>query len=156
MRKVSDKSCKENQNTHFTFNKFFFFENCAVYDITWKNIAQPGMPQMTIQRMRITCQIPKATNTHSRYVIRIAFPRKNARTRLLVVFYLQCLTCFGTECCLLLYWIHFCMTHSLKYNCYKKFFLKFRCRISVAPVLDGAIIYTDLRMFSSNRSHCRQ
>ena len=29
---------------------------------------------MTIWRMRIACWIPKATNTHSEYVIRIVFP----------------------------------------------------------------------------------
>jgi hypothetical protein len=32
MRNVTDKSCTENQNTHFAF------ENHAVYDIMWKNI----------------------------------------------------------------------------------------------------------------------
>jgi len=26
----------------------FFFENCAVYEIMWKNIVQPGRPQMII------------------------------------------------------------------------------------------------------------
>ena len=30
--------------------------------------------RMTIRRMRIACWIPKATNTHSEYVILIAFP----------------------------------------------------------------------------------
>jgi len=30
MRNVADKSCRENQNTHFMFNNvFFFLENCA-------------------------------------------------------------------------------------------------------------------------------
>jgi len=29
---------------------------------------------MAIWRMRIACWVPKATNTHSEYVIRIAFP----------------------------------------------------------------------------------
>ena len=32
---------------------------------------------MTIRRMRIACCIPKATNTHSEYVILIAFPRQH-------------------------------------------------------------------------------
>ena len=37
MRNVSDKSCREKQNTHFVFsNCFFFFENRAVYEIIWK------------------------------------------------------------------------------------------------------------------------
>jgi len=34
------------------------------------------MSQMTVWRMRIACWIPKATNTHSEYVILIAFPRQ--------------------------------------------------------------------------------
>ena len=32
MKNVSDKRCRENQNTHFMFNNFFF-ENRAVYEI---------------------------------------------------------------------------------------------------------------------------
>jgi hypothetical protein len=42
----------------------------------WKNIVQPGRPQVTIlrMRMRIACWVPKATNTHSDYVKHIAFP----------------------------------------------------------------------------------
>jgi hypothetical protein len=39
-----------------------------------KNIVEPDRPQMTKWRMSITCLIPKATNTHSEYVILIAFP----------------------------------------------------------------------------------
>jgi len=37
MRNVSDKSCTENQNTHFVFSNIFF-ENRAVYEIIWKNL----------------------------------------------------------------------------------------------------------------------
>jgi len=52
-----------------------FFGNSAVYEIMWKNFVQPGnRPQMIIWGMRIACWIPKATNTHSEYVILIAFP----------------------------------------------------------------------------------
>jgi hypothetical protein len=47
-RNISDKSCRENQNTHFMFNNFFP-ENRAVYEIKWKNMVQPDRPQMTIQ-----------------------------------------------------------------------------------------------------------
>ena len=36
IRNAADKSCRENQNTYFMFNNFFFFENCAVYDICGK------------------------------------------------------------------------------------------------------------------------
>jgi hypothetical protein len=31
---------------------FFFFENRAVYEIMWKNIAEPDKPQMIIWRLR--------------------------------------------------------------------------------------------------------
>ena len=37
-------------------------------------MVEPGRPQMTIWRMCIACWVPKATNTHSEYVILIAFP----------------------------------------------------------------------------------
>jgi hypothetical protein len=40
----------------------------------WKNTVQPDRPHTTIGRMRIACWIPKATNTHSEYVILVAFP----------------------------------------------------------------------------------
>jgi len=44
MRYVSDKSCEENQYTHFTF-KNFFYKNHAVYEIIWKNMVEPDRPQ---------------------------------------------------------------------------------------------------------------
>jgi hypothetical protein len=52
----------------------FFSESRAVYEIMYKNIVQRGRPQMKICRMRIACWVPKATNTHSEYVIHNAFP----------------------------------------------------------------------------------
>ena len=52
---------------------FFFSENRAVCEITWKNIVEPGTPQMT-WRMRIACWIPMAANTQSEYVIVTALP----------------------------------------------------------------------------------
>ena len=51
-----------------------FFENRAVCEIIWKNIVEPRRPQMKTWRVRIACWIPKATNTLSEHVIRIAFP----------------------------------------------------------------------------------
>ena len=64
MRNVSDKTCRENQNTHVVFSTFL--ENRAVYAKMWKNIVERGRPRMTIRRMCIACWIPKATNTHTR------------------------------------------------------------------------------------------
>ena len=48
IRNVLGKSCRENQNTHFIFNNFFF-ENRAVYEIMSKNKVEPVGPQMTSQ-----------------------------------------------------------------------------------------------------------
>ena len=47
--------------------------NCAVYEIMWKNTVEWGRPQMTIWRTRIACWIPKATDTHTDCVILVAF-----------------------------------------------------------------------------------
>jgi len=41
MRNVSDKSCTENQNTHFVFSNFPP-ENRAVYEIMWKKYCTAG------------------------------------------------------------------------------------------------------------------
>jgi hypothetical protein len=93
MRNISNKSCGENQNPHFMFNNFFS-EDRTVYEIMWKNVVQPDRPQMTIWRMRISCWTPKATNTHSQYVILIAFPRQKwlcERASMLRYTYIACL-----------------------------------------------------------------
>ena len=74
MRNVSDKRCSENRNTHFMFNNIP--ESRAVYEIMWKNAVEPGRSQTTIWRMRIAYWITRATETHSEYVILIAFPRQ--------------------------------------------------------------------------------
>ena len=60
----------------------------------WKNILEPARPQMTIWRMRISCWIPKATNTPSEYVTPTAFPpQQRLRERALVLcLYLYCLS----------------------------------------------------------------
>jgi hypothetical protein len=60
------------KNTRFIFGPFFL-ENRAVYDIMWRNVVEPGRPQMTIWRMYISRQIHKARNTNSEYVMLTAF-----------------------------------------------------------------------------------
>jgi len=37
MKNLSDKSCRENQNTHFMVSPFFFLSH-AVYEITFRKI----------------------------------------------------------------------------------------------------------------------
>ena len=53
---------------------FFFKEHQGVYEMMWKNAVQPDRPQMAIRRKRAACRLPKTRNTHSEYVIIIAFP----------------------------------------------------------------------------------
>jgi hypothetical protein len=78
LRNVSDKSCRENQNTHFMFNNSppppkscRLWDNvekyCTARQVTGDNI---------IRRMRFACWITKATDTHSESLIFTAFPRQ--------------------------------------------------------------------------------
>ena len=77
------------------FSKFFSVKNRAVYEIMRTNIVDPDRPKMTIWRTSILSWIPKATNTHSEYVIFIAFSTATvvARTLLNVTLYVHCLSC---------------------------------------------------------------
>jgi hypothetical protein len=100
MRNVLDKTCSENQNTHFIFNNIFFPENRAVYETMSKTLVQSeATNDVTVWRVRVACCISKTTHarscirlrfrapTHARtcththtqtdkYVILIAFPRQ--------------------------------------------------------------------------------
>jgi hypothetical protein len=73
MRYVFEKIV-EKIKTHISYP--FFFLNRAVYEITWKYIAEPDRPQMTIWRMHIACWLPKSTHRDSEYVIRINFAQQ--------------------------------------------------------------------------------
>jgi hypothetical protein len=50
------------------------FSKIVPFEIMWKDIVEPDRPQIKIWRVRIACCIPKATNTHSEYLILNAFP----------------------------------------------------------------------------------
>ena len=54
---------------------------------------------MTIWRIRIACWMPKATNTHSEYVIIDDFSSATmvAQTRLNFSFYAHCLSCLDVK-----------------------------------------------------------
>jgi len=56
---------------------------------------------MTVLRMRFECWIPEATNTHSDYVILIAFPFQQwSQERAPILrLYAHCLSCFIFEAC---------------------------------------------------------
>jgi hypothetical protein len=71
-----------------------------------ENKAEQDRLQMTIWRMSIACWIPKATNTHSQYVILIAFPGQgwlHKRASLARYTYIACLVnrCVGMHFCIL-------------------------------------------------------
>ena len=71
-----------------------------VNEIMWKNMVQPNRPQMTIRRMRIACWITKATDTHTEYVIFIAFPVEQwlrVRVSVLRYTYNDSLACYYNE-----------------------------------------------------------
>ena len=62
-----------------------------------KIIVGPGRSQMTIQQRHTACWIPKATETHSEYVILIAFPLKqqlHEHTSVLSYTHIACLVDF--------------------------------------------------------------
>jgi hypothetical protein len=97
MRNISDKYCRENQNTHFMFNNFS--DNNAVYEIMCKNIVEPDRQRLTVWCMHIACWITKSTITHSVYVALTAFSLQqwfHERAPILRYVYLACL--FGFMC----------------------------------------------------------
>ena len=59
-----DKSCRENQSTHFMFNNFVS-KNCTIYETIWNNMVESDKPSVTIQPVCIACWVSKATGTHS-------------------------------------------------------------------------------------------
>jgi len=65
MRYIWGKRCREDQSTHFMFNKFFF--NSIVCELMWKNTVQPDGSQMTIWCMGLACWItpPTHARTHT-------------------------------------------------------------------------------------------
>jgi hypothetical protein len=91
VRNVSEKCCRQNQNTHFMFSNFF--KKLCLYEMRWKIIIEPGRPQMTIWHMCTAFWIPKGTITVSVYVIVIAFPLQQLlhKCAMLCVHCLSCL-----------------------------------------------------------------
>ena len=72
IKNISDKICRENQNTRFVFSNLL---KCCVFDVE----KYGGARQVTgsiIWRKRFACWINKAADTHSYYQILTAFPRQ--------------------------------------------------------------------------------
>jgi len=76
MRYVFEKSCRRNENTCFIFNNSFLKSF-----LFWVNVKKFGRNRQAtddniIWRMCFACWMTKARDTHSEYVILIAFPRQ--------------------------------------------------------------------------------
>ena len=94
MRNVSDKSCRENQNTHFMF-KILFLEIHAICEMMWKKIVEQDRPHMLVWHRHGTCWITEAISTFvicNTYCFSAA--TVVAQTHLSVMLYLHCLSCF--------------------------------------------------------------
>jgi hypothetical protein len=74
MINISDKPCRENENTVYV--QLRFPSNRSVCEIMWKTFVETGQAtvDIIIERMRIACWIPEATNTHSEHLKLISFP----------------------------------------------------------------------------------
>jgi len=66
MRNVLDKSCRENQKTHFMFSNPP--ENRAVYEIVWKNMLELDRPQMVDDVVHAHCMPVNYGYRHARNV----------------------------------------------------------------------------------------
>jgi hypothetical protein len=92
VRNVSDKICRENQNTRFMSNNFIFSKKLAVYEIMWKTTVQSDEPHDNIiPRLPFACWIVyKQTfiicNTYSFFTTTMA-----TRKPLIVTWYVYCL-----------------------------------------------------------------
>ena len=74
------RSCRQCQNTHFTFsNLFFSSENHAACELVCKNYGTAGQTTdgNILRRVCFAWWIFKATDTHWEYVMLLAFPRQH-------------------------------------------------------------------------------
>ena len=97
MKNITDKLCRENQNTHFMFNHFLP-ENRPVDKIMWKSEIQPDWSQRTIQYGACALHAGYLRQEYrSTLRIRNTFCFSTAtmvaRTRLNVMLYVHCLSC---------------------------------------------------------------
>ena len=100
MRNAAYKSCRVNKNTHFMFSNIF------PKIVPWDNVekyctAQRATDANIMRRMRFACRITKLTDTHSEYVMLIAFPLQqwlHEHTSVFRYMYIACLVRFASPC----------------------------------------------------------
>jgi hypothetical protein len=99
MRNVSNKMCRENQNTFLMFNNVLFRKPCRLWDNVEEYCrAGQDTDDHKIINLRFACQITYATNTHLEYVIRMAFHSDSGYTNapqyyVLYTLYILYITC---------------------------------------------------------------
>ena len=79
MRNISDKIYGENQTTRFIVFKKFFFKSCLLWDNAEKYCKARQATDDNLTR-GTACWIPKATYTHSEYVVLIVIHCNNGCT----------------------------------------------------------------------------
>jgi hypothetical protein len=129
MKKLQSKVV-EKINTNVMFNNCFSFSQkpCSRYEIMWKNMVQPdgqATHDNIIRRMRFARLITEATDTHSEYVICIAFPLQQWLHERASVLRHRYIACF----------VHYC-------HCYNPRLIPFRISIIyyVRSVLMSVVI----------------
>ena len=105
----------EKMKTHIFYSAIFFLGNRAVYEIMWKKFTEPDKPRMKAWRIRIAFWIPKATDTHSVYVIQIAFRRQQwlLERASMLRSYVHYLSCYAFNASSVMYF-HICYFPSFK------------------------------------------
>jgi hypothetical protein len=80
--KLFRQNWRENQNTHFVCSYLFPLENRVLHDIMWIKWCRAGQATDVnkTRHMGIACWVTKATNTHSEYMMFIAFHYNNGCT----------------------------------------------------------------------------
>ena len=111
MRNVSNKSCRENQNTHFMFSNFFRklyrlrdnVETCggtrgATNDVTiWCIRVACLISKTTCTHAHAYSYMPRHTHTHICNIYCFSMAKMVSRTRLNVTLYAHCLSCWNIK-----------------------------------------------------------
>jgi hypothetical protein len=93
IRNLSDKSCRENQNTHFVFSDFFFRKSCRL----WDNVEEYGRAGQATDDGMSHARCMLDTQGY-KYTLRIcnaycfSTATMVAWTRLIVTLYVHCLS----------------------------------------------------------------
>jgi hypothetical protein len=92
---TSEKMQRNSKHAFYIY--IYIYRKLCRYEIMWKNIINPDRPYLAIWRMYIACLITKTTDTHSEYVIHVAFCKATivTRTRLKVTLHVHRMACLS-------------------------------------------------------------